>query len=158
MALTSTFNTGGHHYVAVIELDHEHRQNKLLMKTNKPFPCRRCLYIVVTQQVFVDTMVFMASNYNYFNLQHSKSQYKRRLGWATWHASVIVTCGCSGWFGYHKISKHDVFYTAARSNPTPIDREFTGSTNYLQGALVQETLAILPEQTSPSGINHAAHR
>ena len=77
------FPTQGDHYVVVINLDHEHRQNQHLMKTNKTFRCRKCLCILVAKQVFVDTMLLTACKYNDFNLPHSKSRYQRLLIWDT---------------------------------------------------------------------------
>ncbi len=71
------------HYVVVLNLGHEHRQSQHLMKTNKPFRRRKCLFILVAKQVFVDTMLLTACKYNDFNQPHSKSRYQRLLSWAT---------------------------------------------------------------------------
>lgn len=157
MTWTSISNKGDH-YVAVINLDHEHRQNKHLMKTNKPFRCRRCLCILVAKQAFADTTLLTACKYNDFNLPNSKSRYQRLPSWATWHARVIVSCGCIGWFGYHQVSQNDVFDAAARSVPTAPRLAPLDTTNYLQGATVKEKQAKMPRQTSPAGINLAADR
>jgi hypothetical protein len=153
------FQTRRHHYVAVIHVVREHRQNKHQMKTTRPFRRRRCLCFCVAKQMFVDTMRITSNKCNEFNLPHSKSRYLQLLSSATCNGRVIVSCGCPAMFTYHQVSKHDVFDTSPRSFPTPTDREFTRYRKIPTGRHCSTTKpTILPRQTSPAGINHAAGR